>query len=592
MFDALDYLSTNSLTAYPFKDDSSLTPIDSTSRISDDLFVDFQLTSTNSNIKRAALKSFKYTYGDIPAYTIVISVYSFVSGAWVTQDLTITKTAAFVSVNKPIYYTYTGSAISQRIGIKLICGNGLTAFIANSTKTYIFNTDIQHELLGAEFTPSTIIPAPIMLTQFSVYNPASITPVIDVVVDNNTTPKEIKLNAGANIVGIYNSNLMLNVIPGAGTGLYDACADPDGIISINGILPDNKGNFSFSADDCYALSPGIHTASLGIYHTCRPKCTEAEVNGFAYYANRIKDGLLKVGQYAGLAVSNLQTTITSIQQKHLANIVSPYIAVTDAISTQAGKDYISIGVGIYDPNKQKLNLTLTATPDTAVETETAYIADPTSVNWVQLDNVSYLQGEGVKTKLAQTIADNVVTYFSNRMVNCRSINTLNTVLLLSNTPTPAANRTIEFQLKELDGATVLSTAYSYHNILPTNKPYFNVSSRRGISNVNTAFAVYTITIDLYNSLTSWSGNTALLVNTGTPSSNKYISGLPVWSVDNTDTTITPSSGNINLNWNVPYPKKARLTFNLMVARTVGPISIIITDTVFGHDTGPTTLTFI
>lgn len=590
MIDAQDYQTTNSFIAYPFKDSCSLTPTGQSVRIPDDLFIDFQLTCVDSTIKRAALMAFEYGTG---IYTVTIRVFKYVT-AWTYLDVTFYPTLAELIPNTVFYYLY-GSTNTQ-IGIKLMCGAGITAFIAKLYPTYTFSVDIDNNDIGAEFASSTIIPAPMMLTRLRCLN-SDATSILDVTVDNNSTAKTITMNGGTNIEATYTDALNVTVAKGTGAGLYDPCANPDGITNINGVYPDSRGNFNFSADDCYKLWPDTINHSLGIYHTCKPKCGQDEVSGFAYYANRIIDGLVIVGEYAGATVTALAASITALEAEQAANITTPYITVADTVSPQSAKQYISLAVGIYDPNKDKLKLTLTATLDTGVQTATYYTTHLTYPNWVQTDDTTYLMGDGVKTKITPTIADNVITYFTNRIVDCRSINTLNTVLFLANIDTNEDavlelpfDRTIAYQLTEKSATDkTLSTAYFYHNVLPYNRLYFDVSSKRGILTTSGIdYSLYTITVDLYNA-SAQTGNTNLIIGIASPSTFVYVPDSAVLMVDNTDlsTSAHYSTGALSfIGVSIAYPKRASLTFQLKanyINTTYGtdPITLTIQQSLAG-----------
>ncbi len=119
----------------------------------------------------------------------------------------------------------------------------------------------------------------------------------------------ITLKEGANtsFSQLTENQIIWDVVPGAGTGIYNDCDTNTGIKTINGIEPDifNR-NFLMTADECYQIFPGQSVAgelvpelaSLSFLNTCTPKCTSNDLKAFANYLNRIRDGTASVVLYA------------------------------------------------------------------------------------------------------------------------------------------------------------------------------------------------------------------------------------------------------------------------------------------------------
>lgn len=99
---------------------------------------------------------------------------------------------------------------------------------------------------------------------------------------------------------------------------------------------------------------------LRFKHTCTPKCSEEQVRAYAYYLNRVKDGLLTVSSYANSIRDDLAQAIEDYKtrSKVLAYKMVPYIGAEHLITNASNNNYVSVAVGIFDPRKTNLTSTL------------------------------------------------------------------------------------------------------------------------------------------------------------------------------------------------------------------------------------------
>lgn len=312
---ALEYLTANSLTSYPFKSGREVN-LNTNHPIADDWFYDLLFVSFSNNIRSVFISKIKKTN----AGGLEIS-FSSVDNISFTVTATI-PTESVVNHYKNIAKSFASYSASN-FAVKFVFGPGLVEKSAFE----------QNYLLGeSELANSAILLNCPKLSSFSFetynFNPsvsseASIEQIHSYSYPNVPT---LKLN--------HNSQFTLNsvkegslaVIRGAGAGLYSDCPE-DGeihdVYSLNFVTPDAKGSIFLKPSSCYTANTLTSTdeilygAALDKYRNfevlsplnevivkdivtpghaitfenfCKPKCPRENLNAFAHYLNRVSDG--------------------------------------------------------------------------------------------------------------------------------------------------------------------------------------------------------------------------------------------------------------------------------------------------------------
>lgn len=577
----LGYLTENSLTPYPFKDGSSLRPTGSgTAPLANDVFLDFQLTTTDNSILRVALTQlYTYTngYGSNIRFTFTVFRLNTTTATWTSVKIVFAR-----NVSQILAYGLVTEASGQ-YRVKLVPGAGMVRLLGGPYgQTLNFAADPVTGVFAAEFNSSTVIPIQPHVSTITFKNVRETSPVLTRSASGNTT-----IQAGANVVfEPHVSDVGLNVRKGAGIGLYDPCADlPTGVIkSINGI---NSDDFVFATGDCYRTVPLPDEHTVKFEHTCRPKCTNTEVNAFAYYANRVQDGLNRMGDYVKGIVDALKAQIAANEAIKASQVVSPYIDAQIAKTLFNNRAYESIGIGIYDPNKKKLSVNLDAYFSGGIADSDYFEAHPTWTDWVLYPGSPVLREDNNTYPLSPVIPVTLdrVPLLSSRGIDCRGSTLVNFVASI---PSTASDQWVKLVLTAYEGATLVGTAFKYLNVLPTPKPYFNVRSRRGIRYGSLNTYVHTVTIELFDSNPSWSGLTsfsAVINSTHTMKTPQLrINSGAITSLATSGKTVTFS------NRTIDYPNRAVVTFQLESATTAA-VNMTITMTVGAQQTTLSNLTF-
>lgn len=576
----LGYQSENSVRTYPFKDNCSLIPISGgLSRLADDTFIDFQLVAPYP-IVRAALTRLQISTGAYgTTVTITVTAYRFNAA---TQ--TWTSTSLIVSRDLSQLVPYETITYNSTYKMKIVFGNGLIRLMQSpyTAQLYTFEANINSGRFGAEFTPSTIIWTGPAVSTVAFKNVNEVSPVANWTMSGART-----LQAGSNILfGELPSAIGFNVKKGAGTGLYDPCADnpTDVIKSINGVEGED---FLFVTGDCYKTIPLPDETALRFEHTCRPKCTNTEVRAAAYYENRLQDGINKMGDYIKGIVDALNVQIAAKEAAKAAQVISPYIDAQTARTVFNLRNYESIGVGIYDPNKKKMTVNLNAYFSGGVVTESYFGSNPSWANWVLYEGSPTLREENNTYPLPATIpgSNDVIQLLSSRGVDCRGSALVNFVV---SAPTTATDQWVKLVLTAYDGNTMLGTGFKYLNLVPTPRPYFNIRSRRGIRKGTTNTYVHTVTIELFDSNPSWSGNTSFSAVVNSVHTVK----TPQLRINNGAVSNLTTAGKTVAFSNrlITWPDRAVVTFQLEAA-TTATVNLSLTMTVGAQQTVLNNLTF-
>ena len=358
---AYEYLTVNSLTAYPFRDGravNAIQPIDA------DVFLDILFVIYDPSIKRPYIKQIKAedggvsidfhdADGDLKIFTVGVPADEFVSH--------------YKNFDKS-FFGYKIDEYRPRAAVKFVFGQGISK-IADLQSTVVYTPE------ETELSPSAVqysVPE-VSTLEFESwfpdfdsgdYNPNAGQDIISVKTyyrGSDLREEEAKMRYGFNNVFNYLAprTMYLDVARGAGLGLYDPCdkVPPHDLITrINQVEPDPSGNIYFKVSDCHSLrlltddernsalerilaggtdyvnfnvkhylkfwdnpnhqnynevypSPGKSVNILGdgqnntincinhgfvLENHCKPKCPHENLNAFAEYLNRVKDGVAEL----------------------------------------------------------------------------------------------------------------------------------------------------------------------------------------------------------------------------------------------------------------------------------------------------------
>lgn len=339
----LEYLTSNSLQVYPFKDSASLIAVD-LYRIPMDFFLDAQIVPKNKDVRRVYLSQlekdalniiFTIELTDIDGITIDTATYTVTAASIVEREV----------LNFSDSYAY----------FRVVPGASLAAISASPIFTHTFTID------ATEFTPSVVIPYNTTVDSIAFYNtdPSTNLPILEATV----TADDLEIVAGANQDFQYlNESLSIAVLAGSGTGLYDGCPAPGSTInSINFVNPNSSGSFFIGADTCYKIEAA--TNGLLLTNECVPKCTGDQIAAFAHYENRVKDGLLDVG---GLA-NDVRDTIVDEMDTYAATVALTKVQPSFTLSkvreddSSTGEKLFSFFIKIINPTAAPITVNVDAT---------------------------------------------------------------------------------------------------------------------------------------------------------------------------------------------------------------------------------------
>ena len=335
----LEYYNQNSLRKYPFKDTCSLLS-DSGVRLPDDCLVDAQVTAHLPTYYRAYLKSF---VSDGTTLTLQVACVSF-DGTSEYEVITISQAVSGLVVHDTL--TYAGGNVT----VRLVVGPGLAA-------TATTPIDWAFTLAAAELAASAM---PLFQTRvYSVstenINTVNNQPVSVTTFDAN---QALVIKMGTNMVVTGDGSVMSwSVEPGAGTGLFDNCASltaTSPLRRINGVSPDEFGNFKIQSDACYNKSMGA--GWLAFSHACGGGCHEPDYKALAYYLNRLRGANNVLSNYAVATKQNYDAAAARTVAKIEAakKYRPPYIKVETSTVRYMKEDFVSATLGIHLPNKEKI----------------------------------------------------------------------------------------------------------------------------------------------------------------------------------------------------------------------------------------------
>ena len=311
---ALEYLTNNSLSSYPFKSGRSVSA-GSSHAIEDDWFYDILVTSYADSVRGVYISKIKKTI----AGGLEISLSNL-------ESLELLGVAALSPSNVVNHYRNIdksfASYATELFSVKFIFGAGL-----------IVKSAFEQEYSPAEASlanAAVVLNRPRLKTlKFEAYDfdfRLSTSPSLDeVVVYSYPEVPTIKPNYNSKFELTSINRGDLYVLRGEGAGLYDAClqaGEIQDVYSLNFILPNSSGALFLNASNCYTANVlsnsnealygayldkyrafEIHTFSgtttvdtVHVDHSitfenfCKPKCPHENLNAYAHYLNRVTDG--------------------------------------------------------------------------------------------------------------------------------------------------------------------------------------------------------------------------------------------------------------------------------------------------------------
>jgi hypothetical protein len=290
----LEYLTQNSLSAYPFKRRQDVYGVETPNSLSNGWFYDILFVSFTDSIRGVYISSVEKTALGALNITLknaetdaIIGVVPVAAANVVDHYKNTTKSFASYSAS-----TYA---------IKFVLGPGLpakAAFQQSFTKT-----------LGELATSAVILNSP-KLKSFT-FNSYTAEGIDTVKVYTSTDSPAMRLRYNSVYAKGATDEAIFDVDRAAGDGLYDPCAPEEltGIYSINSVQPNAEGAMFFKPSSCYTsnilsenditlfgnyLDPYPDLAHIGssivLQNNCRPKCAPENINAFAHYLNRVLDG--------------------------------------------------------------------------------------------------------------------------------------------------------------------------------------------------------------------------------------------------------------------------------------------------------------
>ncbi len=359
----LDYLSSNELNKYPFKDNSSMIGTNNALPIKNTFFADLLISYKTSEGKLASLVNI---YNDTEAEELILE-FSFLSdmGAFLTNGHVIAYAEIITHEMKSFDH--------ELYSLKIVFGSGFNELTQYPEETN-FGVGI------ADIEESAIIMMVPRVTSIAFY---TVDELETVLYGDELNDLDVIMQEGSNVSFTSETNkVVLSVFPGAGTGLYDPCENELVIKTINSVGPDLYNNFLLLTDDCYTVEAIV--AGLNIENICTPRCTATQLGNFAHYLNRVKDGINTVVGLAGDTYGDIRDEIDDYTTNFLPTKNKPRIVssiVKNNNPYDPGYDYYSFAVTFINRS-----------PDDVDITSTIGLSDATLLP----DSFRYIQGEDVE----------------------------------------------------------------------------------------------------------------------------------------------------------------------------------------------------
>lgn len=289
----------------------------------------------------------------------------------VSANTSVSLTLAFLNASNSVFDTAiltisTGSIVNMETVVveltncwaKLVFGRGMVSLL---------NQNVNETFADLRFTDMALVQPMPQVRQVKLYNQSTLIKTLTAADDSDL---DLVLQEGSNLaISDNNTSVALDVFPGYGTGLYDACSDALFISTINSIPPSRENNFLFLADSCYTTTPLDH--GLLMENHCKPKCTIEHFDNFVHYLNRIKDGIHTVGEIAAATGTELTTQIADYNSSYVPVKNKPYIKHAYAKFPAYGGNYFySVVVGIFNTRNEDIAFNITVSHGGTYVTDT------------------------------------------------------------------------------------------------------------------------------------------------------------------------------------------------------------------------------
>ena len=550
---AMDYLTENSFSVYPFKDNTDETSATGLQQLlPTDVFVDAMFVTKDLRYKRVFLYSMELgnsaTFSGQPAFKFLF----FLAGS---DGVRITNMEFEIEASTITRFnTFSYTMLDGSSAIKIVAGAGMEKMAVDNIAFYsrFYNSD---EGTYLELLPSIVIlPQPVVSSIEFLNNWSNSS---GQAVATYTGATLIKEGSNISLINTDSEHEVINVAPGLGTGLYDACSDPVPTLrTVNHKAGSTSGDLLVAPDNCLMINRGI--ASIHVVHTCQPKCTENQVTALAYYINRIKDGIVALSGFANTNTDSIKNDLFARMADYQAKldlqqtVKSPYIEVETARAASASKLYVSTAVGIYDPNNSEVTVHLNIVPDLSIGADAVngftYVR-PTAI-WRENGNDYLLPFNETDTTTWKT---------NDRTLTCRSSNSLLSTYFI---PKTQVDRILIFLLSEINTAPHPITSSKMQVVNPDGV-YYTVKTRRSWASSGTPRYVYNFTIDLFKANLSTTPSSNILsttFNMTLPAGLTYVASSAHITLDKTVSSISGPSGNMITSLSVDFTKKAVIVF--------------------------------
>jgi hypothetical protein len=435
----LEYLTANSLTAYPFKA-LAATNVANSNPIQQDWFYDILFVSYADTIRSVYISNIAKTLEG----SLILTLNNTETGNTISPNVVISPDSVVnhrANTNQSFAY-FSASSFS----IKLVFGAGITSIAPGFTQSYIpsestlssgavvMKSPKLRSLTLSSYTSDVDLTGKIIqyatpIKRFYYNSPSDFSP---------TARIRPRANSAFRSTGESSGDLW--VLRGAGTGLYDPCAVPEegitDLFTINNIKPNSTGGLYLNLSGCYtadvltdnsitlynSLAPGnnpltpyksfvVHTAtgtstfnattannSIIVENFCTPRCAPENLAAFAHYLNRVSDGALELNKIAAQKLETRGKGTASGLTFTAASFCLPGNPFSRGSSSSVDLNYIQCGEKFiknyhegrqiqlhYDNNTVRTHTIVSCLSDSSVLLDTAPAATGTGVWFRVLD---------------------------------------------------------------------------------------------------------------------------------------------------------------------------------------------------------------
>lgn len=342
----IDYLTSNANNKYPFKDNATLKSVEG-SYLSNDTFLDVIAVCKLAPMVGAYLSSIVVDHTEETA-TLTFQFFDSAGADYQTFEMVI----PFVNIIEKEFYGVS----TDEASVKVVFGPQMVTW-----KEQVDDVVLSFIKANATLEQSAVIAYVPEVTSIAFINwdkdtnEASSSALLTI-----QSEEDVTIEARANTFIASANGAAIDIISGQGSGLYDGCSSSDSVIrTINSTGPDSYHNFLFTTDDCYVIADEEN--GITIDNHCTPKCTAEQIQGYAYYLNRVNDGMTWVQDYAVELASTLSAEVDDFVTNTLPTWNVPYYKVKfEKLPTvDVDRFYYSFCVGFFNPSSTAKLLTLT-----------------------------------------------------------------------------------------------------------------------------------------------------------------------------------------------------------------------------------------